>query len=390
MKHRYSRSFLLLAVALQQLGVESRTWRSHSLVLPGLKTQPSLAFPIRGGDQSSHVPIVPDDTIQNDVPQGVSRGGSTKTEKYPDGVSVTTFTPTIVPASASPAENVTSLETHNSHASHYKNDKKSLKRHKQIAKKLKNRNATNLRRKVLHACFGFFFAGLNHFVPKAQFVPGMTALTSICLTVELLRYRKGFGWMNEALHFFLGSSLRKHEMDGKFTGSFYYFLGVTLTAALYPTSCATLGILQLAIADPTASYFGRHTRHIYWSRIENSGLSGLGGLGRNKGILGFLGGAVACVPMNYRLLSLAKFGHTVTRKSLLTASLALGLAGAFADLAVPTPTLTLPKKVCGVRVPPFHVDDNFVVPVFSGFACKKLFEAMQWSADLDLATFLIL
>jgi dolichol kinase len=120
----------------------------------------------------------------------------------------------------------------------------------------------------MHACFGFFFAGLNHLVPKAKFVPGMVIVTSVCLTVELLRYRKGFGGINDLMHFLLGSSLRKHEMDGKFTGSLYYFLGVTLTAALYPTSCATLGICQLAIADPTASFFGSHTRHVYWSRIE--------------------------------------------------------------------------------------------------------------------------
>lgn len=116
----------------------------------------------------------------------------------------------------------------------------------------------------------------------------------------------------------------------------------------------------------------------------------MGGLGRNKGILGFLGGALACVPMNYHLLSLAKFGTQVSRESLLAASFALGLAGAFADLAVPTPTLTLPKKVFGIRVPPFHVDDNFVVPIFSGFACKKLFEYMGWSADLELGKYLVL
>ena len=120
----------------------------------------------------------------------------------------------------------------------------------------------------MHASFGFFFAALNHFIPKATFVPGMAILTSATLLMELLRYRKTFSWMNDILHFVLGSSLRKHEMDGKFTGSFYYFLGVTVTAALYPTSCATLGICQLAIADPTASYFGRATRHVYWSRIE--------------------------------------------------------------------------------------------------------------------------
>lgn len=71
------------------------------------------------------------------------------------------------------------------------------------------------------------------------------------------------------------------------------------------------------------------------------------------------------------------------------ASAALGLAGAFADLAVPTPAITMPKKVLGVRVPPFHIDDNFVVPIFSGFACSKMFEVLGWS-NLQLAQFLFL
>ena len=96
----------------------------------------------------------------------------------------------------------------------------------------------------------------------------MALVTSVTLLIELLRYRKGFHWMNEMMHLILGNSLRKHEMDGKFTGSFYYFAGVTATSALFPKACATLGILQLAVADPTASYFGRATRHVYWSRIE--------------------------------------------------------------------------------------------------------------------------
>lgn len=193
--------------------------------------------------------------------------------------------------------------------------------------------------------------------------------------------------MNEGLHKVLGHALRKNEMDGRFTGSFYYFLGVTITAMLYPTSCATLGICQLAIADPTASYFGRATRHIYWSRIGN----GLGGVGRNKGFFGFLGGALACVPLNYRLLSLAQFtdASIASRSTIFLASLALGAAGAFADLIVPTPALTLPKTVCGVRVPPFHVDDNFIVPVVSGWACVQIFKACQWPSNLALAAHLI-
>lgn len=256
----------------------------------------------------------------------------------------------------------------------------------EIAKRLKNRNSTNLSRKFTHAAFGIFFACLNQFLPRSTFVPGMGLLTSATLLMELLRYRRGFGWMNRALHFFLGKALRKHEMEGKFTGSFYYFAGVYATARLFPRTAATLGICQLALADPSASYFGKKTRHVYWSRIEN----GLGGFGRNKGLLGFLGGALFCFPFNYRVLSVARWGVEGGvvpggKGSLALVSLLLGLAGAFADLAVPTPALTMPKKVLGVPVPPFHVDDNFVVPVVAGFACTKIFEMVGWDASLELA-----
>jgi dolichol kinase len=120
-------------------------------------------------------------------------------------------------------------------------------------------------------------------------------------------------------------------------------------------------------------------------------LSGLGGFGRNKGILGFLGGALACVPFNYRIFSMAKSGAGGLpggRASLLLASVALGVAGSLADLAVPTPAITLPKKICGVTVPPLHVDDNFVVPIVSGFACTRIFKAVAWHQNLEFARFI--
>ena len=122
--------------------------------------------------------------------------------------------------------------------------------------------------------------------------------------------------------------------------------------------------------------------------------SGLGGFGRNKGILGFLGGALFCFPFNYRVLSKATFGEhvVVTKPSLIVASLALGFAGAFADLAVPTPALTLPKHMFGstIPVPPLHVDDNFVVPIVSGFAAQKTFDYLGWSSDsMKLAKFIL-
>merc|ERR1712183_1261353 len=176
-------------------------------------------------------------------------------------------------------------------------------------------------------------------------------------------------------------------MDGKFTGSLYYFAGVTATSYLYPTPCATLGIMQLAIADPTASYFGRATRHVYWSRI-NSGFCW--GLGRNKGILGFLGGAAACVPVNYRILRLATRKLKISNPTVFLASVALGLSGAFADLIVPTPALTLPKQLWGIKnLPPFHVDDNCIVPLLSGFACVQIFKLAGVPVDVPLSKYLI-
>jgi dolichol kinase len=258
-----------------------------------------------------------------------------------------------------------------------------------------NRNATNKRRKFMHFSWGMLFASLNHFVPRHLFLPGMATLTATSLAVEMLRYRKGFEWMNNAMHFILGKALRKNEMDGKFTGSFYYFSGVLVTSYLFPNPCATLGICQLAIADPTASYFGRATRHVYWSRIGN----GFFGLGRNKGLLGFLGGAICCVPLNYRLLSLALAkksagvaAYTIAKPTVLAISLALGMAGALADLMVPTPAWTLPKTVWGVKVPPFHLDDNVVVPILSGWACVHIFGLAGIPippAELALAKYLV-
>jgi dolichol kinase len=260
--------------------------------------------------------------------------------------------------------------------------------HVEIAKKLKNRNHTNLSRKFTHAGFGIFFACLNQFLPHHRFVPAMAILTASTLVMELLRYRRGFRWMNVALHFFLGGALRKHEMEGKFTGSFYYFAGVAASAYLFPRTAGTMGICQLALADPSASYFGRRTRHIYWSRIEN----GLGGIGRNKGILGFLGGALFCFPFNYRVFKIARWGSVGIpggEVAIVSASLLLGLAGAFADLAVPTPVLTMPRKILGIPVPPFHIDDNFVVPIFSGWACTKIFEMVGWDEGLQLSKHII-
>mmetsp|Transcript_13455 Transcript_13455/g.27849 ORF Transcript_13455/g.27849 Transcript_13455/m.27849 type:complete len:403 (+) Transcript_13455:15-1223(+) len=391
----------LLMVALLFLSVDARSTTPWNRRLPSLAPRSSsmsshnhLMLPkIRGGE-------FPELDANSPLPTPVSKriGEGTENEIHSiTGGHILRAGKLDPTDAAKPKGNATSSDVivESSIIKEDKATKKMLKRHKQIAKKLRNRNATNKRRKFMHFTWGMLFASLNHFVPRQFFLPGMMVISGTSLTVELLRYRKGFEWMNNLMHFVLGKSLRKNEMDGKFTGSFYYFSGVTLTSYMFPNPCATLGICQLAIADPTASYFGRATRHIYWSRIGN----GFFGIGRNKGLLGFLGGALCCVPLNYRLISLAlakksatAAAHTIAKPTVLAISLALGAAGALADLMVPTPALTLPKKVCGVNVPPFHLDDNIAIPILSAWACGYILRFAGIPippAELTLAKYLI-
>ncbi|GMI48740.1 hypothetical protein TrCOL_g4669 [Triparma columacea] len=244
---------------------------------------------------------------------------------------------------------------------------------KGMQKGLSPRNSMHMKRKLTHAITGLSMASLYQLMPKKIFCSIFGGCSIGLLAVEVLRYRKGFKWINRVYFKVFGGVLRKHEMDGKFTGTFYYFAGVTATALLFPPPAAVLGIAQLAIADPTASFFGRKTKDVYWSRIEG----GFGGIGRNKGVLGFLGGAASCWPLNFALLNKATFVTQVpTVGTMAWVSAAIGMAGALADLAVPTPTLSIPKgtKWCGIKIPQFHVDDNFFVPVFSGYAAMKILE----------------
>ena len=101
----------------------------------------------------------------------------------------------------------------------------------------------------------------------------------------------------------------------------------------------TLNFLEINCLLMQCKY--RLTRHVYWSRIEG----GLGGLGRNKGSLGFLGATLICTPINLAILSRANWGESgaPSLKTVSAVSMLIGAAGSFADLIVPTPNLMMPK-----------------------------------------------
>merc|ERR1719164_448392 len=97
-----------------------------------------------------------------------------------------------------------------------------------------------------------------------------------------------------------------------------------------------------------------------------------------------------CVPLNFAIIRKAKWvGYIPSKRVVLLASVLVGMAGAFADLAVPTPTVSMPDELFGVKMPPFHIDDNLVVPVFTAWCVVRIFAALSLPADVRLSNFMI-
>jgi hypothetical protein len=115
---------------------------------------------------------------------------------------------------------------------------------------------------------------------------------------------------------------------------------------------------------------------------------------KHKGILGLLGGALCCVPIDHRALLLATLGAEAVElgpKAPLAASVAIGLAGSCEDLSVPTPTLTPPKRVLGVRVESLPFMSMTICRAFGLglLACAQIFNSMGWT-DVVLSKFMFL
>lgn len=145
--HKYT----LLLVLLVQSSVESRSWQRRPLVHPSILPAPTRYLQLRGGDESG-IPKVPQEANTRIVQPGVSRGGSTKAEKYPGGVTV--YTPSGGSSVATPTPDTDAVTASDAitttigteiveaadiapEAAAPKKEKKRFKKHKQIAKKLK-------------------------------------------------------------------------------------------------------------------------------------------------------------------------------------------------------------------------------------------------------------
>lgn len=206
------------------------------------------------------------------------------------------------------------------------------------------RSDLHLSRKVFHMGMGLFILGVYLMMGLTR-TEGLMILgffLALNLTVETLRLR--IPSFNAKFIKAWGPLLRTCETN-RYSGTPYYIASTMIAIAIFPKPVAVLAIAFLAIGDPFASFFGI----LYGDKSIR--------FSNGKSLIGTLAGVVACALTAAVLLRVSEpiFQLGLTLEHQLILSILGGLAGGFAELL------------------PLEVDDNFSIPVVSGFALWLLF-----------------
>ena len=177
-------------------------------------------------------------------------------------------------------------------------------------------------RKIIHI-FNLVIPFTYLFVLESRFqvLRILVPLTLFAIVIEYLRVRSVV--VKKIFNNFLKSMLRIHEIDGKFTGATWVFIGSTLTIAIFPKEIAVISLVYMSLGDTIAGLVGRKFGKMKFY---------------NKTIEGSLAGLIVC------LLS----GYLVQ----LTLPLVIVFSGAFAAMFI--------------ELLPIPIDDNLSVPLFAG------------------------
>ncbi len=194
------------------------------------------------------------------------------------------------------------------------------------------RTDLHLARKVWHMGMGilivvFYLAGIT----RTHGVMMLGSVLGLSLFVETARLRNPA--LNAKIIQFWGPIMRTCETD-RYSGVPYYLSASLLAIAIFPQPIAALSILYLAIGDPIASLVGILHGHRGF-RFANG----------KKSLIGTAAGVAACMAVTVAYLSQMRVEGT----ELLIMTLVGGVAGGAAELL------------------PLEVDDNFSIPVVSGF-----------------------
>ena len=204
------------------------------------------------------------------------------------------------------------------------------------------RNDLHLARKIWHVSMGMLIVFIYVF-------SGMSAGTAVLilgsalgldLIVETARLR--IPSFNEQVLRFWGPFMRSSEVS-HMSGVPYYLLASMLALAIFPKPVGVLSVLFLAIGDPVASLIGI----LYGQNSPR--------VAQGKSLVGTLGGVAACSLVTFVFLK--AWPVPVSDGAWILLSLIGGIAGGTAELA------------------PFDMDDNFTIPMISGFVMWLAFIA---------------
>jgi dolichol kinase len=194
------------------------------------------------------------------------------------------------------------------------------------------RSDLHLARKAWHLMMGMTIAAVFY-------LSGMSRTTAVVLLGSVLGFdlfmetvRLRIPAFNQKIMRVWGPFMRSCEVN-RLSGIPYYISAAILAIAIFPTPIAVLSIMYLAAGDPIASLFGI----MYGDRGPR--------VTNGKSLIGTSAGVITCMAVT--LIFLATQG--LATGTILVLTVIGGLAGGLAELL------------------PLEVDDNFSIPVVSGF-----------------------
>ncbi len=157
-------------------------------------------------------------------------------------------------------------------------------------------------------------------------------LTIISLSIEYIRLNRE-GYIRFFFEKYLKSVLRSNELKGHLTGATWMLIGFTSSVIIFDFEVAVLALLFLSVGDAVAALVGRALP-----------------IGKvwDKSILGSLSGILFCI-----ILGLA-INNTLSVQIIIFGA----ISGMFIELI------------------PIKINDNFSIPIFSGFIMQVLKEIL--------------
>lgn len=209
------------------------------------------------------------------------------------------------------------------------------------------RSDLHLARKAWHMMMGLLMVGIYMLgLSRSLSVMLLGAALAFNLAVEMARLR--IPSLNEKVIKLWGPLMRSCETN-RFSGTPYYIAASIIAIGIFPKPIAVLAIAFLAVGDPLASLFGV----LYGDKSIR--------FSNGKSLIGTSAGVIACALVGLVFLQIMNSSGwlNLSQNQVLAVAVMGGFAGGGAELL------------------PMEVDDNFAIPVVSGFVLWLIFMIMR-------------